>query len=132
MSFELKTLSTRPDGCFSVLLFNTRPCLVTCERTFMGPDGIEAPVMQGGSHACRRSYFNRGNYPTFEILVPGHDFVKFHKGSVEQDSQACVLVGKRFGFLNGQTSIHDCQDAMNELMALTAGLDEFELVVTGR
>jgi hypothetical protein len=125
---ELKTIAIRDDGCFSVLLWDGQPFAVSVERTF--DDG--RPVIGAGDHVCRRSFYIKGGYETFEIEVPGHDRVLFHKGNTEMDSIACVAVAESFAVMNGVTAVQDSKHGFEELMERAAGLDSFMLRVTGR
>jgi hypothetical protein len=125
---ELKTVAVRSDGCFGVLLWDTRPFAVTVERTF---DDLST-ILRNGTYKCRRDFYYHGGYETFEILVPGHDRVLFHKGNKEIDSKACVCVAESFTQMDGVTAISDAKHGFEEFMALTAGLAEFDLVVSGR
>jgi hypothetical protein len=125
---ELKTVALRSDGAFSVLLWDTRPFAVTVERTF---DDMST-VLHGITYRCRRDFYNRGGYATFQIIVPGHDRVLFHKGNKEVDSMACVCVAESFTQMDGVTAISDSKHGFEEFMSLTSGLDEFDLIVTGR
>lgn len=126
---ELVTVAVRADGCFSVLKWQGMPFAVSLERTF----DDDKPVIGNGQWLCKRDFYHKGNYETFEILVPGHDRVLFHKGNKEEDSLACVLVGESFIVLpNGRAGIGQSGDGFSELMRLTAGLSEFWMVVSGR
>jgi hypothetical protein len=138
---ELKTIAVRDDGCFSVMLWDGRPCLVSVERTF--DNGL--PVIGGGAFDCRRSRYHKGGYETFEIIVPGHTRVLFHKGALEEHSLACVIVGESFGGFDrarkayaqradadDQTAILGSSAGFEEFMLLTAGIDFFRMQVTGR
>jgi Family of unknown function (DUF5675) len=124
----VKTVAIREDGCFGVLLWDGRPFAVSLERTF---DDLR-PVIQAGIHRCTRSFYNKGQYPTFEIEVPGHTRVLFHKGNVEMHSEACVLVAESFGVLKGVTAVLDSSGGFSEFMELTRGLNEFYAAFTGR
>ena len=127
--FHLKTLAVLPDGCFSGLLDPTgRPFAVTIEHTFAdGP-----PLLKNGTYHCHRDHFNRGGYDTFEIEVAGHDRVLFHIANLETELEGCVGVAESFGVLKGRTAVLDSGGGFKEFMALAVGLDEFELVVSGR
>jgi hypothetical protein len=114
---ELKTVAIREDGAFSVLLWDGRPFAVSVERTF--EDG--KPIIGNGAFLCTRSFYNKGGYSTFEIQVPRHNLILFHKGNWEEDSRGCVIVAESFAVLD-----------FNELMSLVAGLSEFEMEVSGR
>lgn len=128
MNVELHTVAIRDDGCFSVLLADGRPFAVTCERTF--DDGL--PVVRAGRHRCFRTFFNHGGYETFEIEVAGHSRVLFHRGSVETDSMACVLVAERFGMVGDKCAVLDSKAGLDEFLAITKDVKEFVLDVVGR
>lgn len=125
---SLKTVAVRDDGCFSVLCWDGRPVAVSVERTF--DDG--EPVIGNGVFTCKRDFYHRGGYETFEIIIEGHDRVLFHKGNRETDSLACVIVAESFSTLGGETSVADSKRGFEEFMTLTAGLSEFLMEVTGR
>lgn len=125
---ELKTVAILSDGCFSVMLWDTRPFAVTVERTF---EGLRT-VLQNGMYVCKRDFYHHGGYETFEIIVPGHDRVLFHRGNREIDSLACVCVAESFGVLGKDLAILDSGHGFQELMDLTTGFEEFHLVVSGR
>lgn len=125
---ELKTVAVRPDGCFSVLLWNGQPFAVSVERTF--EDG--KPIIGNGAYRCVKSHFIKGGYDTFEIQVTGHARILFHKGNTEVDSIGCVIVAESFGVLNGETAVLDSKGGFAEFVELTKGLGEFNMVVSGR
>lgn len=121
----LKRVSILPDGAFGVLLWEGVPFAVSCERTYQDLK----PKIPQGIFQCVRSPFNRGRYDTFEILVPGHSRILFHKGNLEVDSDGCVLVGEQFGVLNGKPAILQSGLGFQEFMKLTSGVDQFQLTV---
>lgn len=123
----LATVTVREDGCFSVLLWDGKPFAVSVERTF-GDKTVIGP----GRFECVRSRYHKGGYDTFEIIVPGHTRVLFHRGNKETDSEACVIVAESFGVLDGQTAVLDSKGGFEEFMTLTAGLAAFQMEVTGR
>src|SRR3990167_817689 len=124
----LKTIAVREDGCFSVLLWDGRPFAVSVERTF--ENGRR--VIENGSYLCRRGFFHRGGYETFEIIVPGHSEVKFHKGNVEIESLGCVLIAESFAVMNRIIAVADSKHGFQEFMELTKSREEFLMTVTGR
>lgn len=137
---QLVTISIRKDGCFSVLKWREegeedgRPFAVSAERTFEPGQAAHGKriVIPAGVLVCRRTNYIRGGYPTFEIEVPGHSRVLFHKGNKEEDSEACVLVAESFTHINSQTMIGDSKGGFSELMELAKGLNTFEMEVSGR
>jgi hypothetical protein len=124
---EIKTAALIPEGCFSTLLWDGRPFGVSVERTFApgeAPHG-KAVVVPPGLVLCRR--------------------VLFHKGNLEDQSEACVITGESFGGYDrrarkysahlgpdDQAAVLSSGVAFEELMAHAAGLQEFYALVSGR
>lgn len=134
MSLELKTVAIRDDGCYSVMLWQGRPFAVSVERTFDPGEASHGKqiVIPNGTFRCTATQYHRGGYATYEIHVPGHSRVLFHKGNHEKDSLGCVIVGESFGELNGMTAVLDSRGAFSEFIRLTGGKHEFQMEVTGR
>ncbi len=119
-------------GAYGMLwLRDQAPIAVTLERTYEDL-GVPHTKIPDGIHRCRRSYYNRGHYDTWEILIPGHTAILFHKLNKELESEGCVGLGKRFHnfstnagvFLPG---IANSAEAFNEFMLHTQGFDEFKV-----
>lgn len=135
---SLVVVARGPNGRFGVLRQAGLPFAVTLERTWddaTAPGGQRVVVPVGISH-CRRSWFMRGNYSTFEIIVPGHTEVKFHILNVESQSEACIGVGESYtqffptpGSPLLGPGIADSNRGFNEFMRRTQGLDAFDLNV---
>lgn len=125
---DLTTIALRKDGCFSVLLWNGQPFAVSVERTF---DNLRT-VIGNGSFLCKRGFYDKGMYDTWEVMIEGHDEVLFHKGNLETHSLGCIITAESFGLLGGQTAVLDSKGGFEELMKLTEGLQTFTMKVTGR
>lgn len=130
----VKTVAVRNDGCFSCLLWMGRPFAVSVERTFSPGEAEHGKhiVIPNGIFVCNRSFYHKGGYPTFEIDVPGHTRVLFHKGNLEDHSEACVIVAESFGMLSGKTAVLDSAGGFNEFMSLTKDYESFQMEVVGR
>jgi hypothetical protein len=144
---EIKTVAVISDGCFSTLLWDGRPFGVSVERTFATGEAAhgKAVVVPPGLVLCRRDRYHKGGYETFEMVIAGHTRVLFHKGNLEDQSEACVITGESFGGYNRRTkqyAAHLGPDdqvavlssgvAFDELMLHAAGLREFYALVSGR
>ncbi len=138
--FELVRVAVHEDGGFGVLKHRGLPFVVTLERTFGDPlppfDATRERVAEGlrivippGEYQCRRTMFRKGGYPTYEVLVPGHDRVLFHIGNLEEDSTGCILVGLQFGPVGGKPGVLLSRLGFREFMKRAAGRPEFQLRV---
>jgi hypothetical protein len=116
-------------GAFGVLLQERDPFAVTLERTYDWTGRLRLVKIPPGHWPCRRTYYYRGGYDTYEIKVPGHTRLLFHRGNVENDSEGCVLVGQRFGVLRGQPAILASTAGFLEFMRRTRGQPTFVLHV---
>ena len=131
--FELHRVAVLRDGAFGGLLHNGFPFAVTLERTYDELDEatVSTKIPLGRFH-CTRSVFLGGGYSTFEIHVPGHSRILFHKGNVEEDSEGCVIVAENFGELRGAPAVLDSAGGFREFMRRASGVSGFELMVTER
>lgn len=125
---ELKTVAVLPEGCFSVLVWDGVPFAVSVERTF--DDG--KPVITNGKFLCKRDFYHKGGYATYEIIIDDHDRVLFHKGNAETDSSGCIIVAEKFGALNAAPAVLESKEGFTEFMFLANGIDSFGMEVTGR
>lgn len=98
--FELVRIRRQPAGCFGVLLHHGYPFAVTLERTYELPGGDQMVKIPPGVWSLQSRYFHRGGYDSYEVVnVPGHSLLLLHKGNAEDDSEGCILIGRRFGEL---------------------------------
>lgn len=127
MTFELKRIAVLNDGAFGVLLSNGVPFAVTLERTY---DPGNTVKIGAGFHECTRSRYAKGGYDTFEIAVPGHDRILFHKGNVELHSEGCVLVAESFAVMGDKPGVSMSAEGFGEFMKRAGDLDSFTLEVS--
>lgn len=136
--FTLKRVARREDGCFGVLLHHApgtfeldgAPFAVTVERTFEN----SRVVIPSGVARCTRTTYWKGGYPTYEIHVPGHTRLLFHKGNMESQSLGCVLVAKSFGEIGMAhgapvNGVIDSAGGFADLMRRSGNVDEFALLI---
>lgn len=87
-------------------------------------------VIPEGKNKCKKSFYHHGGYPTFEILVPKHGEVLFHKGNKKSDSKACVLVAEKFSFFDNAVGVAESKEGFEEFWNLYKEFDEitFEVI----
>jgi hypothetical protein len=132
---ELVRVSIAPEGAFGVILVDLIPTgVVTLERTYpvaeSAPRGAQFVKIPPGFYRCVRTAYMRGGYDSYEVTgVAGHSRLLFHAGNDELNSEGCILVGQRFGLLNGQPAVLSSQLGFGEFIRLAAGRAVFGLLV---
>lgn len=127
MTFELKRVAVLNDGAFGVLMHNGIPFAVTLERTYEPGNTIK---IGSGFHECNRSRYNKGGYDTFEVTVPGHERILFHKGNTELHAEGCILVAESFSTFGDKPGVAMSAEGFTEFMRRANGIDSFTLEVT--
>lgn len=112
------------DGAFGVLQAQNQMWL-TVERTYEN-GAVKIPE---GTWPCRKRMFNRGGYMTFEILVPGHTALLFHRANIETDLDGCIGLGERFGKLGAKTAVLGSDAAFVRFWMVMQDFDGFDLEV---
>ncbi len=126
MTFTIVRVAIRDEGAFGAFLCNGIPFGVTLERTFGSDNHVKIPP---GHFTCPRTLFHRGGSETYDVPVPGHSRLLFHKGNVENDSEGCILVAKSFGMFGGVPGVAASRIGFNEFIAQTNGASEIALEV---
>lgn len=124
----IKRVSIVEEGCFGVMLLRGIPFALTLERTYeiAGPKPTKIPA---GIYRCTKSIFIKGNYATYEIHVPGHDRILFHKGNVEEDFDGCIGIGEQFGMLGPKPAILQSGAGFEEFMRRMEDVEFFDLTI---
>jgi hypothetical protein len=126
--FTVKRIAVRDEGAFGVMLHHGVPFAVTLERTYEQPTGQLVKIAPG-QYTCTRSRYLRGNYDTFEIHVPGHTRILFHKANWEHDLEGCIGIGENYAVLKDKTAIAQSDAGFTEFMKRAQGVDQFPLNV---
>jgi hypothetical protein len=133
MQVELKRVSVIDAGAFGVLIIDGVPIAVTLEHTYTAEENPEGVVkIPKGKHLCVKTDYHKGGYKTFDVLIPGHSRILFHKGNIEKDVDGCIAVGEEFGRLNGEPAILQSGNGkgFDEFMSIVGHLESFYLTVS--
>lgn len=138
MQFTLTRIARRSDGVFSVMKDqdgNVIACTLEHSYTDVYGPGWH-PKIYNGTFKCVRGMHRLENmispFVTFEITgVTGHTNILFHCGNWDKDSEGCVLMGQSIDKSQGVWAIVKSRDDFNAFMANLAGVNEFDLLVSG-
>ena len=116
-------------GTFGVLFGDGIPFALTLEPMWVN-NVRNISCIPIGRYKCKR-YDSPTHGVTFEICnVPNRGpAVLFHKGNLDDDTDACVLIGEEFGILNGEPAILRSGKGFAEFMKKNQGIDEFDLTI---
>lgn len=133
MDLGLVRTEYRSDGIFSEFRDAAGEQLfVTLERAY--PDGLGGwiPKLVNGIYTCERRVSPELGYELFQIMnVPNCTYIEIHIGNSRKDSKGCVLVGMGIAQVSGLQMITQSKIAFGKFMDLQAGLQTFQLLVTG-
>lgn len=104
------------------------PLALTLERPWRN-NARTISCIPSGSYACRRVISPKFG-ETFEVAnVPGRTHILLHKGNTAADTEGCIILGQRFGTLNGQPAVLMSAQGFCSLMDALAGRQEFQLLI---
>lgn len=67
----------------------------------------------------------------FQVMnVPGRTSVLFHKGNISSHTEGCILLGEKFGNLNGEPAVLSSKNAFYDFMCKLDKYDNFHLTIT--
>lgn len=119
-------------GAFGVASWHgLAPFCVTLERTY--PEGNRQMVkIPPGLYSCVRSRYFKGGYDCWQIvggIITPERRILIHKANAEEELDGCIAVGEQFDPFKGKPGILRSGKAFQELMALSADVDEFPLTI---
>lgn len=107
-------------GVFGVLLRRQTPFAVTLEPEDKNNErGISC--IPAGVYYCEP--YNSPKFGwTYQVKnVPNRDYILFHAGNTEDDTEGCILIGESFGELHKKTAILDSQKGFREFLDYAGG-----------
>lgn len=138
MNLTLVRTDFDADGIYSILTDNLGVLIAHClEHSYDAGagNGSYAPKIPNGTYTCQRSMHRLHNMPhdfeTFQVMdVPNHSSILFHWGNYNNDSDGCILVGRKVTIgPGGVHMITDSKDTFAKFMALQHDIDTFTLTI---
>jgi hypothetical protein len=103
------------------------PIAVTLEKPFLDNKPFVSCI-PSGSFYCKEIESPRFGH-SFEITVSGRSHVIFHAGNLPRDTHGCILLGIKFGLLNGDQAILGSKTAVDNFFKRMNSEREFNLQV---
>jgi hypothetical protein len=83
-----------------------------------------------GTYTCKRDWYHRGNYETFEIIVEGRDRILVHGANYADQLEGCIAPGKSRGRSDtGKPAVWNSKKAHKEYMQSLEGVDEHKIII---
>lgn len=122
-TITLKRIAKSEDGVQGVLIEDNTAFAVTLEPEDKN-NQANISCIPPGEYKCflRKAKTSRRKYDTWELMdVPNRSNIQIHKGTTEDSSLGCVIVGEQFEpYKDKSVAVMQSTKAYNELMARTA------------
>lgn len=83
-----------------------------------------------GEYAAHRKLSPKRGIELFELdEVPGRSNIEIHVGNTTADTEGCILLGTKFGTVNGQAGIVESRVAFKQWMDALRGVNHITLTV---
>lgn len=118
----------REDGTTGVLFDEFVPFALTLEPPWKNNKPNESCVPKG-EYICNR--FHSEKHPDTFCLsdTSGREAILFHIGNSFEDTQGCILIGRRFGIINNKIAILESKLAFDEFLNRTKDIEQFNLLI---
>jgi hypothetical protein len=106
-----------------ILCYDDAPALCTLEEPWLSNKQRVSCIPTGAYHMVRVKSPKFGD--TFEVTdVPGRSGILFHVGNTLDDTEGCILLGTRYGMLNGKAAVMNSTKAFLLFMGKMAQRQE--------
>ncbi len=124
----LSRISTGIDGTFGVLSWHGKPIAVTLENEWKANARFTSCIPAGTYLCVHHSSPTHGR--TFAVReVQGRTGIIFHKGNTKADTQGCILVGEKYGYLKNSPAIIASRAGFTSFIKTVKNNDRFNLAI---
>jgi len=109
-----------------VIIHHNRAVMLTLEDAWKGNEPMVSCIPAGLYRCVPHSTAKFPNTWRLED-VPGRSAILFHAGNTDEDTHGCILLGRRFGDLNGVPAVLESQAAMDHFRYITKGWKDFQI-----
>jgi len=115
MRLDIIRVENSKDGVFGVLLINKKVFCVTLEQIDVN-NAKNISCIPSGVYFCERTISPKFG-ETFNVVdVPNRTQILFHIGNTIKDTKGCILLGERYGTVQGQRGILNSTVAFKKFM----------------
>lgn len=125
MTITLKRMVETPHGTFGLLTYPGLTPWYTVERRSDG----EHPRISPGTYALNLDYYHKGDYPAYQLIVPGRDRILIHAANLASELLGCIAPGLSLGFLHEQLAVLSSQVALAQFMKAMHGVGSDYIVI---
>lgn len=129
MQLRLVRVAENNGATKGALCFNNEPELLTLELPYRDNEP-QISCIPDGRYKASLQFSQRFQRPLFRVLnVPGRTGILFHAGNTVDDIEGCILVGVRYGHLNGKPAVLNSQKGLDLMFKLMGGQTEADLII---
>lgn len=129
MNVEITRFETGSDGTVGVMTINRRLFAITMEP----PENGNKPnisCIPSGNYICKRIVSPKYG-ETFEVMrVHGRSHILFHWGNTVSDTEGCILVGDRPGYIGNGRAVLNSKNTFKEFLQKAVNIDGFHLKIS--
>ncbi len=112
----LNRFAQSDSGTFGVITLDNKPIAVTCEDPWKDNKTGESCIPEGTYKCVPHSGEKYKNVWRLEN-VPNRTAILIHNGNTIKDTQGCILVGEKLGYVVGRPAILNSKRKLTELQA---------------
>lgn len=128
MILRLSRVSEYNGASMGVLCFNDEPRILTLEDAWRNNERKLSCIPEG-KYKIKRIRSPKFGI-TFEVLdVPERSNILFHAGNTASDTEGCILLGQRYGKLNGKQAILNSSKAFEDFLKIMNGIESADLII---
>jgi len=88
-------------------------------------------IIPAGEYTCKRDWYHRGNYETFEVIVPSRSRILVHGANYARQLEGCIAPGGSRGETeDGKLAVWGSKKAHRKYMDSLKGKDFHALIIS--
>lgn len=107
-----RIVETFGQGTLGQLTLPDDTTLFTMERNAAG----DHPRVPAGLYELKLDMYHKGNYPAYQLIVPGRDRILIHAANVASELEGCISPGFELGYFQDHIAVLRSRAALAKLM----------------